>query len=59
MSNKEVTTEIGVIAKSMLSNPMGSCTPFTSACKNYMGCVENHWDQKRGTHKGVTVYKRC
>lgn len=59
MSDKEVTPEIGRIAKSMLGNPMGSCTPFASACKNYMGCVENHWDKARGTHKGVTVYKEC
>lgn len=59
MSNNEVTTEIGVIAKSMLGNPMGTCTPFTSACKNYTGCVEWHYDQKRGQHKGVTVYKKC
>lgn len=59
MENKEVTPEIGRIAKSMLGNLLGTCTPFTSAAKNYTGCVEWHWDQKRGQHKGVTVYKEC
>lgn len=59
MQDKEVTPEIGKIAKSMLGNPMGTCTPFTSAGKNYTGCVEVHNDAKRGPHKGVTVYKEC
>lgn len=59
MLDKEVTPEIGRIARSMLGNPMGTCTPFTSAGKNYTGCVEWHYDQKRGQHKGVTVYKEC
>lgn len=59
MENKEVTPEIGRIARSMLGNPMGTCTPFTSAGKNYTGCVEWHYDKKRGQHKGVTVYKQC
>ena len=59
MQNSEVTSEIGRIAKEMLGNPMGTCTPFTSAGKNYTGCVEWHWDKKRGQHKGVTVYKEC
>lgn len=59
MSDREVTPEIGRIAKSMLGNPMGTCTPFTSAGKNYTGCVEVHNDAKRGPHKGVTVYKEC
>lgn len=59
MLDKEVTPEIGRIARSMLGNSMGTCTPFTSDGKNYTGCVEWHWDQARGKHKGVTVYREC
>jgi len=59
LPNKDVTPEIGKIARSMLGNPMGVCTPFTIGKTNYEGCVEWHWDQVKGKHKGVTVYRQC
>jgi hypothetical protein len=59
LPQKDVTTEIGKIARSMLDNPMGSCTPFSIGTTNYQGCVEYHWDKVRGKHTGVTVYREC
>lgn len=59
LSDRAVTPQIANIARSMLGNPMGTCTPFTLDDKNYQGCVEWHWDQVKGKHKGVTVYIEC
>jgi hypothetical protein len=59
LSTKNITPQIVKIAKSMLGNSMGTCTPFTADNKNYQGCVEYHWDKIKGKHKGVTVYIQC
>jgi hypothetical protein len=59
LPNKDVTPQIVRIARYMLGNPMGTCLKFTLNDKNYEGCVEWHWDQVKGKHKGVTVYIEC
>lgn len=59
LPDKDITYQIVKIARSMLGNPMGSCTPFSIDDKKYQGCVEYHWDQVKGKHIGVTVYTEC
>jgi hypothetical protein len=59
LPDKDINYKIVQIARGMLDNPLGSCTPFTLNGKDYQGCVEYHWDAVRGKHIGVTVYRKC
>lgn len=59
LPKENITWQIVKIARSMLNKPLGTCTPFNIADKNYQGCVEWHWDKVKGKHIGVTVYREC
>lgn len=59
---KTTTTEVGKKAREILTElqgkPMGSSITFTSAGVSYIGVLEYHYDDRRGKHKGVTVYRK-
>ena|SRR5271165_3989602 len=59
LPDKNINYKIVKMARSMLNNPLGSCTSFTLNGKDYQGCVEYHWDAVKGKHIGVTVYVKC
>lgn len=57
ITNAEVTLEMRDRAVEILhsSAPRGSLTEFFSGGKLWGGLVEEHFDQRRGSHRGVTL----
>src|SRR5690606_18743249 len=60
MRNQELTADIIQKAARLLyehvREPIGTDIPFESAGQNLVGRLEWHYDERRGKHKGLSVF---
>jgi len=60
MKNSELTADIirqaPLLLRNNFSRPIGTRIEFTSEGRRLVGVLEWHYDERRGKHKGLSVF---